>query len=64
MLDFQHDNAFKAFLSANFPIHSGGLLNLAGSCADIDFTIDEQGIADDRDNDLVRVNDVLSVCDE
>ncbi|MBE9249650.1 hypothetical protein IQ226_10830 [Dolichospermum sp. LEGE 00240] len=57
MLGFQDDVAFKAFLSANFPLHSGGLLNLAGSCADIDFTLDEQGITDDRDNDLVGVFD-------
>jgi len=53
MLSFQDENAFKTFLSANFPLHSGGLLNLAGSCADIDFTIDEQGIYDDKNDETI-----------
>jgi hypothetical protein len=57
MLGFQDDTAFKAFLSTNLPVHSSGLLNLAGSCADIDFTIDEQGIFEEINNDLIGVFD-------
>jgi len=31
-------------LSANIPLNTSGLLNLAGSCADIDFTISSNDI--------------------
>jgi len=44
MLGFKNDIALKAFLSANIPLHTSGLLNLAGSCADIDFTISSNDI--------------------
>ena len=52
MLGFKNDTDLKAFLLANLPVHSSGLLNLAGSCADIDITIDEQGIFEEIDNDF------------
>ncbi len=57
MLGFKNDVDFKAFLSANIPLHTSGLLNLAGSCADIDFTIDDLGIDDEMDDDLIGVFD-------
>ncbi|MEC4818885.1 MAG: hypothetical protein SAK29_37270 [Scytonema sp. PMC 1069.18] len=57
MLSFKYDVDFQAFLSANIPLHNSGLLNLAGSCADIDFTVDELGICDEIDDDLVGVFD-------
>ena len=53
MLDLNNDVDLKAFLEANIPLHNSGLLNLAGSCADIDFTTDNLGIADEMDNDLI-----------
>ncbi|QIR35758.1 hypothetical protein HCG51_02650 [Tolypothrix sp. PCC 7910] len=57
MLGFKNDVDLQAFLSANIPLHSSGLLNLAGSCADIDFTVDDLGISDEMDDDLVGVFD-------
>ena len=57
MLGFKNDVDFKAFLSANIPLHTSGLLNLAGSCADIDFTIDDLGMGDEMDDDLIGVFD-------
>ncbi len=36
-------------------LHSGGILNLYGACADIDFAEDDLGIYDDMDDDLVGV---------
>jgi hypothetical protein len=57
MLGFKNDVDFQAFLSANIPLHTSGLLNLAGSCADIDFTIDDLGIRDEMDDDLIGVFD-------
>ncbi|BAZ23169.1 hypothetical protein NIES4073_40570 [Kalymmatonema gypsitolerans NIES-4073] len=53
MLGFKNDVDFKAFFSANIPLHTSGLLNLAESCADIDFTIDDLRIGDEIDNDLI-----------
>lgn len=57
ILGFDNDTSLKNFLSANIPLHSSGLLNLAGSCADIDFTVDNLGICDEMDDDLVGVFD-------
>ena len=53
MLDLHNDVDLKAFLEANIPLYNSGLLNLAGSCADIDFTTDNLGISDEMDNDLI-----------
>ncbi len=53
MLDLNNDVDLKAFLEANIPLHNSGLLNLAGSCADIDFTTYNLGISDEMDNDLI-----------
>lgn len=57
MLSFKNDRDLKAFLSANIPLHTSGLLDLAGSCADIDFIIDDLGISDEMDDDLIGVFD-------
>jgi hypothetical protein len=57
MLGFSIDKDFKAFLAANMPLHAGGLLNLAGSCADFDIEIDNLGICDEMDDDLTGVFD-------
>ncbi|MDD1417238.1 hypothetical protein MEN41_22360 [Dolichospermum sp. ST_con] len=57
MLGFQDDIAFKSFLLANLPVHSGGILNLYGACAGIDFPEDDLGIADDMNDDLIGVFD-------
>ncbi|NEQ38478.1 MAG: hypothetical protein F6K40_20280 [Okeania sp. SIO3I5] len=53
MLDLNNDVDLKAFLETNIPLHNSGLLNLAGSCADIDFTTDNLAISDQIDNDLI-----------
>ncbi len=53
MLDLNNDVDLKAFLEANIPLHNSGLLNLAGSCADIDFITDNLGISDEINNDLI-----------
>jgi hypothetical protein len=57
MLSFKNDVDFKAFLSANIPLHTSGLLNLAGSCVDIDFKSDDLRIGDEMDDDLIGVLD-------
>ncbi len=57
MLGFKNDIAFKAFLSANIPHHTSELLNLAGSCADIDFIVDNLDIGDEIDDDLIGIFD-------
>ncbi|MBE9213940.1 hypothetical protein IQ247_14910 [Plectonema cf. radiosum LEGE 06105] len=57
ILGFDNDISLKDFLSANIPLHNSGLLNLAGSCADIDFTVDNLGVCDEMDDDLVGVFD-------
>ncbi|MEC4813314.1 MAG: hypothetical protein SAK29_08600 [Scytonema sp. PMC 1069.18] len=57
ILGFENDISLKDFLSANIPLHNSGLLNLAGSCADIDFTVDNLGVCDEIDDDLTGVFD-------
>ncbi|MGD1701343.1 hypothetical protein [Dapis sp. BLCC M229] len=52
ILDLNNDD-LKAFLEANIPLHNSGLLNLAGSCADIDFTTNNLVISDEMNNDLI-----------
>lgn len=54
-LGLKDDADLTAFLSANLPLHNSGLLNLAGSCADIDFNVDDLGIAEEFNNNLVGV---------
>lgn len=41
LLIFNSEDELNAFLRQNNLLHDGGLLNLAGSCADIDFDIDD-----------------------
>jgi hypothetical protein len=55
-LDLKDDADLKAFLSANIPLHNSGLLNLAGSCADIDFNIDDLAISEQLSENLVGVS--------
>ncbi len=38
-------------------LHSSGLINLSGSCADIDFDDDGWGISDEMDDDMMGVFD-------
>ncbi len=53
VLNLNNNVDLKAFLVANIPLHSSGLLNLAGSCADLDLITDNLGISDEIDNDLI-----------
>jgi hypothetical protein len=55
-LGLKDDADLKAFLSANLPLHYSGLLYLAGSCADIDFNIDDLAISDELNENLVGVS--------
>ena len=55
-LGLKDDADLKAFLSANIPLHNSGLLNLAGSCADIDFSVDDFAISDELNENLVGVS--------
>ena len=41
------------FFKQNNMLHSKGILNLYGTCADLDFVEDELGICDEMDDDLV-----------
>jgi hypothetical protein len=54
MLGLENNADLKTFLSANIPQHPSGLLNLAGSCADIDLKIDDKGISDERNQELIK----------
>jgi len=55
LLNFPSDTQLKEFLIQNNILHSAGLLNLYGACADIDFATDEEGIYPETDNDLIEV---------
>ncbi|MDK2408251.1 UPF0175 family protein [Aphanizomenon sp. PH219] len=55
MLNFFSNAEFQEFLKQKNMLHSGGILNLYGACADIDFAEDDLGIYDDIDDDLVGV---------
>ncbi len=55
-LGLKDDADLKAFLSANLPLHNSGLLYLAGSCADIDFNIDDLAISEQLSENLVGVS--------
>lgn len=47
MLHFADEEDFKAFLRDNNMLHDSGLLNLYGSCSDIDFADNSLGISED-----------------
>ncbi|WP_066423872.1 hypothetical protein [Anabaena sp. 4-3] len=55
LLNFTSDAELKEFLKQKNILHSAGLLNLYGACADIDFATDELGISPDTDDDLIGV---------
>lgn len=38
-------------------LHSSGLLNLSGSCADLDIEVDDSGIDDAIDDDMIGAFD-------
>ncbi|MDJ1177517.1 hypothetical protein PJF56_01445 [Roseofilum sp. BLCC_M91] len=56
-LSFYSEEELNCFLKQNHMLHDGGLLNLAGSCADIDLEVDDAGICDQLDDDLAGVFD-------
>ncbi|MBD2147486.1 hypothetical protein [Sphaerospermopsis sp. FACHB-1194] len=55
MLNFFSEAELQEFLKQKNMLHTKGILNLSGACADIDFNVDELGIYEDRDDDLVGV---------
>ncbi len=55
LLNFFSDAELMEFFQQNNMLHSKGILNLYGTCADLDFVEDELGICDDMDDDLVGV---------
>ncbi|WP_414581449.1 hypothetical protein [Scytonema sp. PCC 10023] len=57
LLDFASDAELKEFLKQKNIIHSAGLLNLYGACADIDFAMDDLGISPETDDDLIGIFD-------
>ena len=57
MLSLKDENNFTAFLRENNLIHNSGLLNLYGSCQDIDFADDSLGIIDDLENEMIEAFD-------
>ncbi|MBD2499119.1 hypothetical protein [Anabaena azotica] len=57
LLNFASDTELKDFLKQKNILHSAGLLNLYGTCADIDFATDELGISPETDGDLIGVFD-------
>ena len=56
MLDIGDEAGLKEFFRNNM-LHSSGLINLSGSCADIDFDDDGWGISDEMDDDMMGVFD-------
>lgn len=57
LLNFASDTELKDFLKQKNILHSAGLLNLYGTCADIDFATHELGISPETDDDLVGIFD-------
>lgn len=57
MLGFFSEAEFQEFLREKKLLHSGGILNLYGACADVDFVEDKLGISDDMDDDLIGIFD-------
>ncbi|NES74151.1 MAG: hypothetical protein F6K24_57685 [Okeania sp. SIO2D1] len=53
LLNFFSDAELTEFFKQNNMLHSQGILNLYGTCADIDLVEDNQGICDEMDDDLV-----------
>lgn len=57
MLNFFSDAELKKFLEQNNMFHSRGILNLSGTCPDLEFVEDELDIYDDIDETLIEVID-------
>jgi hypothetical protein len=57
MLNFFSDAELQDFLRQKNMLHSAGLLNLAGTCPDLELVEDDLGISDDMDDDLIGVFD-------
>ncbi|BAT53747.1 hypothetical protein NOS3756_27090 [Nostoc sp. NIES-3756] len=57
MLNFFSDTELQDFLKQKNMLHSAGLLNLAGTCPDLELVEDDLGISDDIDDDLIGVFD-------
>lgn len=53
MLDLSDKEDLKQFFKTHNMLYAGGILNLSGSGADIDFADDELGISDEMDDELV-----------
>jgi len=52
MLTLNSDEEKRLFLQREQVLHRGGLLNLYGSCADLNFEVDEQEIDSSLDDDM------------
>lgn len=57
MLHLRDNDNFNAFLRDNHLLHNSGLLNLYGSCQDIDFADASFGVVDDLDDEMIGVFD-------
>lgn len=57
LLNFASDTELQDFMKQKNLLHSAGLLNLYGTCADIDFATDELGISPETDDDLIGIFD-------
>lgn len=55
MLVIGDEVELKEFFRQNNMLHSSGLINLFGSCADINFAADSLGISEEMDGDLSRI---------
>ncbi len=53
LLDFSSDTELQEFLKQKNILHSAGLINLYGACADIDLAMDDLGISPETDDDLI-----------
>ena len=56
ILHFFSDRELQEFLQQKNMLHSHGIINLYGACPDLDI-IDDLGICDDMDDDMIAVFD-------
>ncbi|NDJ21840.1 hypothetical protein GS682_09375 [Nostoc sp. B(2019)] len=57
MLNFFSDTELKEFLQQKNMLHSGGLLNLSGTCPELEIVEDDLEIYDDLDDELIEIFD-------
>ncbi|NCO76661.1 MAG: hypothetical protein GW795_15755 [Cyanobacteria bacterium] len=57
MLHLKDNDDFSTFLRENHLLHNSGLLNLYGSCQDIDFADNSLGIVDNLANEMMGAFD-------